>query len=157
MSVRRPPCGLQTGPVSRSQIADQPAPFASEELLHEAKQVAKLLDELGGVSALEMVWGLVPLTENIQLALRRPRTLDSADNQLDFIEELAEAVWREPPLELFGPAGARRPDLVESIWERLGTCAERLCERVDRWSRKQTGLAAGPGMRDPGGDRASPT
>lgn len=119
--------------------------------------MARLLDELRSLSAVGAVWGLQPLTENVQLALRRPQTLSSVDNQLDFIEELVDAAWREPPLELLDPTGARRPDLVESIWESLGATAERLCERVDRWRRKQTGLAAGPGVRDPGGERSSPT
>jgi hypothetical protein len=88
-----------------------------------------------------VAWRLQPLRRNVDLALREPETLLTPDNQLDFIEELTEALWQEPvdePDASCRPGSTcedsvRRSELRRSVWERLDASAERMCERVERW------------------------
>ena len=144
------------------QPGGRSTPFATEELLEEARQLQRWLDEIAALSASGLPWGLRQQLRNVELALRRPETLASLDNQLDFVEELAEAVW-QPQLELATaapdePAGqgesnreaSARQRRAEALWERLDACAERLCERVERWHRGLQSEAAGfPRERPP--------
>ncbi len=51
------------------------------------------MDELDGLTGCGSTWSMRVLRRNIELALLNPDTLCSAENQLDFIEELAEAAW----------------------------------------------------------------
>src|SRR5437899_2039452 len=86
-------------------------------------------------------WGMRVLRRNVELALLSPHTLDSADNQLDFIEELTEAVWDS------GDAGFRHalapaptPDETvhreqrrRAVVGRLDEHAHHLCAAAEAW------------------------
>lgn len=131
------------------------APFSQDELLAEVRHLGALLDGVADLSRSGMPWTLpwtlVPVRRNVQLALRRPETLASVENQLDFVEELAEAAWQQPLPDLGAGCGGRaswdetsaQQRLAESFWERLDAAAERLCERVERWHRRRESVARG--------------
>src|SRR5579859_602888 len=70
-----------------------PTPVPAAELVGCAAELQVLVDELTDLTGCGRAWGMRVLRRNVELALLSPHTLDNADNQLDFIEELAEAVW----------------------------------------------------------------
>ena len=127
--------------MERPRLEAARLPLPPEELLQEVRQLRGLLDQLVGLSAPGEAWRLQPLRRNVELALERPETLLTAENQLDFIEELTEALWQEPLDELGAGTrpgssweeNVRREELRRSVWDRLDASAERLCERVERW------------------------
>ena len=133
--------GMDTGCVERARPQAAGLPLPPDELLQEVRQLHALLDQLVGLSAPGEAWRLQPLRRNVDLALERPETLLTADNQLDFIEELTEALWQEPmdePGASCRPGSTweenlRREELRRSVWDRLDASAELLCERVERW------------------------
>jgi hypothetical protein len=63
------------------------------DLLDCARELRGLVEELAELTGCGAAWGMRVLRRNVELALLSPHTLDVADNQLDFIEELTEAVW----------------------------------------------------------------
>jgi hypothetical protein len=152
--------GADTGFMERPRVEAAELPLPPEELLQEVRQLRGLLDQLVGLSAPGEAWRLQPLRRNVDLALERPETLLTADNQLDFIEELTEALWQEPMDELGAGSrsgatweeNARREELRRSVWDRLDARAELLCERVERW---HVARVAPPGERT-GEHRSSP-
>lgn len=70
-----------------------PTPVPPAELAACAVELRALVDELAGLTSCGSAWSVRVLRRNLELALLNPHTLRSAENQLDFIEELAEAVW----------------------------------------------------------------
>jgi hypothetical protein len=118
-----------------------PTPVPPEELLDRAAELQGLVGELADLTGCGGAWGIRMLRRNVELALLSPHTLDSADNQLDFIEELAEAVWDG------GEAGFRHalapspaPDeTVQREWRRravvarLDDLAHQLCVAAEAW------------------------
>jgi hypothetical protein len=81
------------------------------------------------------------LRRNAALALLSPHTLDGADNQLDFIEELAEAVWdggdggfrqAVAPGET-AEETARREQRRRAVVGRLDDLAHHLCSAAEAW------------------------
>src|SRR5215471_6913620 len=71
----------------------RPTPVPPGELLDRANELQGLLEELAELTGCGAAWGMRVLRRNVELALLSPHTLGTADNQLDFIEELAEALW----------------------------------------------------------------
>jgi len=118
-----------------------PTPLPPADLAACARELRALLDELGELTGCGGAWGVRVLRRNIELALLSPETLASADNQLDFIEELAEATWdpsdgclRQPVLPAPTPdASWRREERRRVAAERLGELAHRLCAAVEEW------------------------
>ncbi len=105
-----------------------------------------LLDGLEPLLDLGLPPGLAALRGDIELALHRPESLETAENQLDFIEQLAEAVWGEGAASLANipdgaPAaggGPSPPHLMAESWGQLEQLAEHLCHDVERWHRRRT-------------------
>jgi hypothetical protein len=142
-----------------------PTPLPSEALLHHAAEVRDLLDELDALTDSENAWGLRILRRNVELALRSPRTLETAENQMDFVEELAEAVWdgsdpgfRYAVRAADTPAGTRaREARRQEVVERFDRLAGLLCQAVERWRAREAAAAGetpSPTSRNPQDDNS---
>jgi hypothetical protein len=118
-----------------------PTPVPSVELAARVRELRELLDELGELTACGGAWGVRVLRRNLELALLSPETLGSADNQLDFIEELAEAAWDPGDGCLGYPVRAastpeaswRREERRRAVAERVGEIAHGLCAAAEAW------------------------
>ncbi len=117
--------------------------MAAAELLAAAGRLRPLLDELAELTGAGQSWGLRVLRRNVEIALRSPETLATAENQLDFIEELAEAVWddADPGFRRALPAGPgpeetrAREERRQGIVADLGRLADDLCGTAEGWQR----------------------
>jgi len=112
-------------------------------MVAEARELRGLLRELTELTGAGNAWCLRVLRRNLEIALLSPETLDGARNQLDFIEELAEAVWdgADPgfryavrPAATAEETGARE-ERRQAIVGRLDGIANRLCLAAERWQR----------------------
>jgi hypothetical protein len=142
----------ETGRVSRGglrtsddALAAPAAPVPTAELLAWVLEIRRLLEELRGLSDRADSWGMRVLWRNVALAIGRPETLADADNQMDFIEELAEALWDG------ADTGFRHAGRPAATWEQtldrerrrsavvhsLDEVAYRLCRQVESWRRRQ--------------------
>ena len=134
-----------------------PTPLPRDVLLAHADEVRDLVDELAPLTRADHTWGVRTLRRNTEIALRNPRTLESPENQMDFIEELAESVWAGA--EPGDPHVVRRGEIprqvqadvvrLHQLQDRLDQMAVLLCEHVVRW-RRQACAAAGEGPRSAG-------
>src|SRR5215813_5937350 len=119
----------------------QPTPVPAAELVSRARDVRALLDELAELAGCENAWGLRVLRRNVELALASPETLDRPENQIDFIEELAEAVWDGADSGFrYAVTPAATPDAThvreerrQAIVDRFDQLADHLCEQAERW------------------------
>jgi hypothetical protein len=127
-------------------------PVSPPALLGEVLGLRSLLDGLAALLDLGLPPGLEALRRDVELALDRPESLETAENQLDFIEELAEAVWGAPAAlqassaeeaSADGPAPLHRHGVAES-WERLERLSELLCRDAETWHRRRTANAGAP-------------
>jgi hypothetical protein len=124
-------------------------PISPGVLLQEIRELLSLLDDLAPI----LKFGLPPTFEmlrgDLELALERPESLGTAQNQLDLIEELAEAVWGDSPAALMirtPTASAADPGLQNQrrpadLLERLDQLSEHLCLRAEAWHRRRTTTA----------------
>lgn len=158
------------GPSGTAAAGSQPGPatpLASGDLLAVAEELRGLLDELTVVAGAAAAWGLRSLRESVELALATPDALSNADNQVDFVEELVEAVWGSSHWALRGPsapaatwaetlAGERRR---QAVAERLDELASTFCLAVEawiqrgmrpHWSQPATGFPSSYGTNEPG-------
>jgi hypothetical protein len=116
-------------------------PLGPAILLGEIRQLRRLLGELAQLLPLGLPPGLEAVRRDAELALARPDWLESADNQLDLIEEFATAVWGERPgLSLASWAVLEPPagNLIQDSWEKLDRLTEGLCRDAERWHRGQS-------------------
>lgn len=121
--------------------APQPTPVPAAELVSSAYEVRALLDELAELTGCGNAWGLRVLRRNVELALSSPETLDRPENQIDFIEELAEAVWDgTDPGFRYAVTPADTPNAThareerrQAIVDRFDQLADRLCKQAERW------------------------
>jgi len=119
----------------------RPTPVPPAELLGSVRELQALLDELIDLTGCGGAWGMRVLRRNVELALLSPDTLDAADNQLDFIEELAEAVWdggdggfRHAVAPSSTPdETARWEDRRRAVVVRLDDLAHHLCAAAEVW------------------------
>jgi len=126
---------------ARHVPAAKPTPVPAAELIAHAADLRALLRELAEVTGCENAWGLRVLKRNVELALASPETLERAENQIDFIEELAEAVWDgADPGFRYAVTPAATPDATrarelrrQAIVDRFDELADRLCKQVERW------------------------
>jgi hypothetical protein len=126
-------------------------PVSPAILLGELRRLRRLLGGLARLLPLGLPPSLEALRLDAELALARPDWLESAENQLDLIEEFAAAVWGQPlGVALIGwaagPGGrgpAANPDPLEDSWEELDGLTERLCRDAERWHRSLTLSARG--------------
>jgi len=89
------------------------------------------------------------LRRNVELALTSPETLDRAENQMDFIEELTEAVWdgadssfRYSAQPAVTPEATRvREERRETVVARLDQLADQLCRQVEHWQALEAATA----------------
>lgn len=127
----------------------QPTPVPAAELVARAGDVRALLDELADLTGCKNAWGLRVLRRNVELALASPETLDRAENQMDFIEELAEAVWdgadsgfRYAVTPAATAAGTHaREQRRQAIVDCFDQLADHLCKQVERWQALETEAA----------------
>lgn len=137
-----------------------PTPVPPAHLVTRARELRGLVDELVELTGCGNAWGVRVLRRNVELALLGPDTLRSADNQLDFIEELAEALWDAadggfrqtippggPPEETAGRDERRR-----AVLARMDEIAQALCASAEAWR----GAVAGAEDGAAGGHRLSP-
>jgi hypothetical protein len=134
-----------------------PTPLPGADLVACAGELRGLMEELVELTGCGTAWGARVLRRNIELALLSPETLDSADNQLDFIEELAEAVWdgadagfRYAARPAATPEESRRRDeRRRAVVERLDEIAHRLCVEAEAWQDRVAAAAEGPPAEAP--------
>jgi len=120
------------------------------ELVAHAADLCALLRELAEMTGCENAWGLRVLRRNVELALASPETLERPENQMDFIEELAEAVWdgadpgfRYPVAPAATPDGPRaHEERRQAIVARFDHLADHLCRQVERWQALEPDPAA---------------
>jgi len=119
----------------------RPTPVPPAQLLDCARELRGLLEELADLTGCGAAWGVRVLRRNVALALLSPDTLDGADNQLDFIEELAEAVWdgcdggfrhAVAPCETLEET-VRREQRRRAVVGRLDDMAHFLCAAAEAW------------------------
>jgi hypothetical protein len=135
-----------TKQTTRPHVASSPPPLSATpvppaELLDCARELQGLVEELADLTGCGAAWGMRVLRRNVELALLSPNTLDGADNQLDFIEELAEAVWdggdggfRHPVAPSPTPEEtARRERRRRAAIGRLDHLAHHLCVAAEAW------------------------
>jgi hypothetical protein len=150
LSVRCPPPAQKLTGVNRPFVP--PTPVSPPVLLGEVNRLRVLLDGLEPLLDLGLPPALKALRRDVELALDQPESLGTAENQLDFIEELAEAVWGEPAASLTssldgasppGPGHSRRHPMAE-CWEQLERLSEHLCHDAETWHRRRTANAVAP-------------
>jgi hypothetical protein len=113
----------------------------SAELVDCARELRGLVEELTDLTGCGGAWGMRVLRRNVELALLSPHTLDVADNQLDFIEELTEAVWdggdggfRQAVAPSAAPEEtALREQRRRAVVGRLDDLAHHLCAAAGAW------------------------
>lgn len=113
--------------------------------LQQVQRLRELLDGLVPLFRLGLPPGFQELARNVNLALERPDSVESPDNQLDFVEEFAEALWGEPFPDLFGEAGPSRSlaeralsrSRLEASWDQLDGLSQHLCTNVESWHRRR--------------------
>ena len=128
------PDAPEGGPVS-------PTPVPPARLVTCARELRGLVEELAELTGCGNAWGVRVLRRNIELALLSPDTLSGADNQLDFIEELAEALWdtADGGFRQAVQPGAdaaetgRREQRRRTAVERLDRIAQGLCADAEAW------------------------
>jgi len=119
-------------------------PISPTAFLQQVQRLRELLDGLVPLLRLGLPPGFQELARNVSLALERPDSLESPDNQLDFVEEFAETLWGESLPDLFGEAGpsgspaerALSRSRLEASWEQLDGLSQRLCTDVESWHRR---------------------
>jgi hypothetical protein len=116
-----------------------------------ADEVRDLVEELVALTGAEHTWGVRTLRRNTEIALRNPRTLERSENQMDFVEDLAEAVWAgtEPGYRYAvrpGPGGQDEAaaERLQAILDRLDQLAVALCAEVTAWRRVALAAAGEP-------------
>jgi hypothetical protein len=161
---RRTPPGRERRVLPAAAPPPPATPVAPAELLAMAGRLRPLLDELVHLTGAGHAWGVRVLRHNVEVALRRPETLATAANQLDFVEELAGAVWddADPGFRAALPAGpdlaasqareARRRTLVAFLDRVTG----QLCGEVEGWQRLVTAAAVATSGGSPAGGTESP-
>jgi hypothetical protein len=133
-------------------------PVAAADLHAEASTLRPLLAELAELAGSGPTWNLRVLRRNVEIALLSPETLRSAENQLDFIEELAEAVWdpSDPGLRAGATAAPGAPEARRrAILGHLDRLADRLCREAEEWQRRRA-AAAGDGRPETAGPGDNP-
>ncbi|HKF75453.1 MAG TPA: hypothetical protein VKF59_04865 [Candidatus Dormibacteraeota bacterium] len=118
-----------------------PTPVPPPEMAAVAAELRDLVGTLVALTGSANAWGVRALRRNLELAHRCPATLERAENQLDFIEELREAVWdtADPGLRHGLPAGRTEAEAQASaarrraIVERLDHLVADLCRAVEDW------------------------
>lgn len=126
-----------------------PTPVPPERLAACVGELDGLVAELSELTGCGSAWGVRVLRRNIELARLSPRTLETPANQLDFIEELAEALWdaadggfRHPARPGATPeATHRRERRRRAVVARLDEIAQSLCADAEAWCEGP----AGPG------------
>jgi hypothetical protein len=159
-----------TKQTTRAQVTASPPPLSptpvpAAEMLDTARELQGLLEELADLTGCGAAWGMRVLRRNVELALLSPLTLDAADNQLDFIEELAEAVWdggdggfRQAVAPSPTPdETARREERRRAVIGRLDDLALQLCAAAEAWRDQlvATVEAGGTGAPNPQEDHRS--
>jgi hypothetical protein len=120
-----------------------PTPLSPPFLLGEVRRIRNLLEELARFCDPGLPPGLEAFQRDVELALGRPESLDSAQNQLDFIEELASAVWEEPLLTGHGDLDSLDASGPQAHCDQLDRLSEFLCREAESWHRRRTFGAAG--------------
>jgi hypothetical protein len=123
------------------------------------------VDELCTLTGCGSAWTVRVLRRNVELALLAPDTLGRPDNQLDFIEELAEAVWDPADVGFRfavrpGPTAEetqRREARRRAVVEHLDEIATRLCADAETWHDRAAAAAGdqSPDTRYPQDDHRS--
>jgi hypothetical protein len=115
-------------------------PIPVADLLARAAELRTLLESLAETSDSAGTWGLDGLRRGVAFALRHPESLARLENQVDFVEQVAEAVWdgADPGFRYPGQPGPTleltlaREKRRRAVVARLDEIARELCEAVER-------------------------
>jgi hypothetical protein len=126
--------------MDRAGPTSTPVPHA--DLLRLVRDLRPLLTQARELADTGSLWGLNLLSLHVQRALARPAILGDAQNQVDFIEVLVDAIWEAAEVDFGGPRLARAEDGInarlrrlEVVRDRLDAIADELADRLDAWRR----------------------
>jgi len=136
--------GDQTRPVE--SVRSSPAtPVPPLDLVRQLKELRALLDEIFGLSEARALWALRTLSQHLDLALITPGALISAQNQLDLVDEVLDAVWEAAELGFGGlrPASSweetgRRQHRLDTLRLRIEGIADQMSEHLESWHRRRS-------------------
>jgi hypothetical protein len=145
---RRPTERVAAGTVAARERAA--TPFSADEMASCVGELQDVLQELSQIGIETSGWSCRVLTGNVRLAVADPGTLTDPTNQIDFIEEIAEAVWDGVDCGLRGQftssAGADQGPAREArrgkLVEQLEDLADHMLERAQRWQQQHPGSAS---------------
>jgi hypothetical protein len=131
----------QTRPVE-SASSSPATPVPPLDLVRHIKELRALLDEIFGLTEARGLWAVRTLSQHVDLALLSPTALISPQNQVDFVDEVLDAVWEAAELGFGGllPApsweeAGRRQQRLEALRARLEGITDLLSERLEAWRR----------------------
>src|SRR5262249_38640045 len=142
---RKPSSPMRRAPAGEAQSFDTRAlertPIPPAALSAWVAELTALVGELSSLAAGPGGWSLRVLRRNLELARLNPETLLSAENQLDFIEELAEAAWDSDCHDrsctgseaLTAQQHRGREERRRAALDRLGEIALHLCAAAEGW------------------------
>lgn len=125
-------------------VRDIEPPVAPRHMVRSVKELRGLLNELIEVSDAGDLWGVRVLRRHVEIALDGPTVMTSAQNQVDFVVQLLDAMSEAcesgfgglrsgPTWEETG----RRHERLEQLRDRLSRLADELGETVDLWQRRR--------------------
>jgi hypothetical protein len=131
---------VTTHPLSVVRPSGSHLPIPAADLLARTAELRTLLEALVEASDSARTWALDGLRRSVELALRHPESLTRAENQVDFVEQIAEAVWdaADPGFRYPGEPGPTweltlaREERRRAVVARLDEIARELCEAVER-------------------------
>jgi hypothetical protein len=120
-------------------------PVPPLDLVRHVKELRALLDEIFGLTEASGLWAVRTLSHHVDLALISPTALISPQNQLDFVDEVLDAIWEAAEVGFGGlrPAPSweeigRRQQRLEMLRGRLEGIADALCEQLETWHRRRS-------------------
>jgi hypothetical protein len=115
------------------------------DLVRHVKELRALLDEVFGLTEARGLWAIRTLSHHVDLALVSPTALISPQNQLDFADEVLEAIWDAMEAGFGGlrPAQSweetgRRQQRLDSLRRGFEGIADQLCEQLEGWHRRRS-------------------
>ena len=136
--------GDQTRPVE--SVRSSPAtPVPPLDLVRQLKELRALLDEIFALTEARALWAVRTLSHHLDLALVAPTALISAQNQLDLVDEVLDAVWEAAEVGFGGLRAApsweetgRRQQRLDALRGRLEGIADEMCEQLESWHRQRS-------------------
>ena len=127
-------------------VRSSPAtPIPPLDLVRQIKELRALLDEIFGLTEARGLWAVRTLSHHLDLALNSPASLISAQNQVDFVDAVLDAIWEAADVGFGGlrPApnlaeAGHRQQRLDSLSDRIEGITDQLCEQLESWHRRRS-------------------